>query len=58
MGNAKELMKDIVKVILFFILFASIPITLGIIGGIIEVNQSEKNIITAFVLNVAVIINL
>lgn len=42
MGNAKELMKDIVKAILFFILFVSIPITLGIIGGTIEANQSEK----------------
>lgn len=42
MGNAKELMKDIVKAIVFFILFVSIPITLGIIGRTIEANQSEK----------------
>lgn len=42
MGNAKELMKDIVKVILFSILFVSIPITLGIIGETIKANQSEK----------------
>ncbi len=42
MGNLKELMKDIVKVIVFSILFVSIPITLGIIGGTIEASQSEK----------------
>ena len=42
MGNAKELMKDIVKAILLFILFVSIPITWGIIEGTIEANQSVK----------------
>lgn len=44
MGNLKELMKDIIKVIVkvvvFPILVVSIPITLGIIGGTIEANQS------------------
>ena len=40
MGNVKELTNDIVKVIVFSILFISIPIALGIIGGTIEANQS------------------
>lgn len=42
MGDLKELTKDIVKVIVFSILFVSILIVLGIIGGTIEANQSEK----------------
>lgn len=37
MGNVKELMKDIVKVIVFVF----VSIALAIIGGTIEANQSE-----------------
>jgi hypothetical protein len=39
MGNAKELIKEIINVILFFFI---IPIALGIICGMIETNQSEE----------------
>ena len=43
MGDLKELTKDIVKVIVFSILFVSILIVLGIIGGTIEANQANQS---------------
>lgn len=42
MGDVKKLTKNIVEVIVLFILFVFITIVLAIIGGTIEANQSEE----------------